>query len=92
MLYQVTHKEYVMESLIIQEFKYFLEHQAEFLEQYEGKYIVIKDRTVIGEYNDELTAVTETSKKHEVGTFLVQKVTRGDTAYTQTFHSRVIFA
>ncbi len=27
----------------------------------------------------------------ELGTFLIQECTEGDSAYTQTFHSRVIF-
>jgi len=34
----------------------------------------------------------ETSKKFELGTFLVQKVEPGTESYTQTFHSRVAFA
>jgi hypothetical protein len=46
---------------------------------------------VIGVYNDQATAVAETSKTHDLGTFLVQKVEPGTDAFTQAFHSRVAF-
>lgn len=80
-----------MSSPLQREFEYYLAHQAELVEKYDGKYIVIKDGVVVGEYNNELTAVTETQKSHELGTFLVQKVSEGDSEYSQTFHSRVVF-
>ena len=73
------------------EFEFYLAHQDEMVEKYNGKYIVIKDRRVLGSYDDELTAVRETQKSYELGTFLVQKVSPGTEDYTQTFHSRVVF-
>ena len=78
-----------MESPLQKEFNYYLEHQSELVEKYNGKFIVIKDCRVLGSFDDELTAITEIQKEHKLGTFLVQKVTPGDEAYTQTFHSRV---
>ncbi len=80
-----------MSSPLKTEFGYYLAHQDEMVKDYEGKVVVIKDRRVIGAYEDELTAVTETQKTHQLGTFLVQRVSRGDSAYSQTFHSRVVF-
>lgn len=74
-------------SRLQREFEYYLAHQDEMVREYNGKYIVIKDGAVLGAYDDELTAVTE----QELGTFLVQKVSPGNSAYTQTFHSRVVF-
>jgi hypothetical protein len=74
------------------EFAYYLDHQDEMVEKYDGKYIVIRDGEVLGAYDDELTAITETQKWHELGTFLVQKVSRGSSDYSQTFHSRVVFS
>jgi len=71
------------------EFEYFLENQKEFAEKYSGKFIVIKNRQVIGIYDSEIEAVEESSKKEKMGTFLVQKCEMGDASYTQTFHSRV---
>ncbi len=73
-------------------FAYYLANQAELVKKYNGKYIVIKNRTVIGAYDDAATAVAETTKSHQLGTFLVQKVEPGEGAYTQTFHSRVAFS
>jgi len=74
------------------EFEYYLSHQDEFVKIYNGKYIVIKDDKVLGVYNSEFEAITETIKQHELGTFLVQKCEKGDEAYSQHFHSRVSFA
>ena len=74
------------------EFEYYLANQDELVKQYSGKFIVIKDQKVLGEYPDQLIAVTETQKNgHKVGTFLIQKVEPGSGAYSQTFHSRVAF-
>ncbi len=80
-----------MDSPLKKEFEYYLAHQGELVEQYNGKFIVIKDGKVIGSYNNELTAITDTQKTHKLGTFLVQFVSPGNAAYTQTFHSRVAF-
>jgi hypothetical protein len=80
-----------MNNPLEKEFRFYIEHQDEMVEEYDGKIIVIKDGIVLGAYGDELSAITETRKAHELGTFLVQKVSPGDAAYTQTFHSRVVF-
>ena len=81
-----------MSSPLQREFEFYLSHQDEMVEKYDGKYIVIKNGVVVGVYEDELAAVTETQKSHDLGTFLVQKVSEGDTEYSQTFHSRVVFS
>lgn len=80
-----------MESPLEREFEYYLAHQAELVKKYDGKFIVIKDQKVIGAYDDQATAVSETQTDHELGTFLVQMVAPGNEAHTQTFHSRVAF-
>ena len=74
------------------EFKYYLEHQDELVEKYNGKFIVIKDCNVIGAFDSEFEAVEKTAEKYELGTFLVQKCERGIESYTETYHSRVLFA
>lgn len=81
-----------MESPLKKEFEYYLAHQDELVKKYNGKFIVIKDQRVIGEYASQISAINETRKSHKPGTFLVQKVEPGDSAYTQTFHSRVAFS
>ena len=71
------------------EFNYYLEHQDEFVKEYNGKFIVIKDCEVIGAFDSELEAINKTSEKYELGTFLVQKCEPGRESYSQTYHSRV---
>jgi hypothetical protein len=80
-----------MPTQLTSEFEYYLAHQGELVEKYNGKFIVLKHGKVLGSYDNELTAVTETLKSHEPGTFLVQRVSPGEGAYTQVFHSRVSF-
>ena len=78
-----------MASPLKAEFDFYLAHQDELVKQFTGKFIVIKNQEIIESYVDQLAAVTETQKTHALGTFLVQKVEPGTSAYTQTFHSRV---
>lgn len=73
------------------EFDYYIEHQDELVKKYNGKYIVLKDGNVLGVYDNELEAIEQTAKKHELGAFLVQKCEPGSESYTQTYHSRVAF-
>lgn len=78
--------------MLEREFKYYLDHQAELVEKYDGKFLVIKGEEVIGVYDAEAAAYFETAKKHEAGTFLIQFCEQGDSSYTQVYHSRVSFA
>lgn len=71
------------------EFAYYREHQDELVATYLGQFVVIKDGTVLGGYPSYEAAYSETSKDHDLGSFLIQHVEPGDAAYTQTFHSRV---
>ena len=72
------------------EFQYFLDHQDELARQYGGEFLIIKNQRVIGVYDTEVEAFTETQKQHELGTFLIQECRAGSKVYTQTFHSRVL--
>ena len=74
------------------DFEYYLANQAQLVASYNGKYIVIRDAKVVGAYDSELAAVTETQKTFPLGSFLVQRVEPGNSSYTQTFHSRVAFS
>lgn len=68
-----------------------MDHQKELVDQYNGKFVVIKDQTVIGVFDSEIQAIQETIKTHELGTFLVQKCEPGNANYSQTYHSRAVF-
>jgi len=74
------------------EFKFYLEHQDEFVKKYKGKFIVIKNREVLGVFDSELEAIEKTAEKHELGTFLIQKCEPGAESYTHTYNSRALFA
>ncbi len=73
------------------EFEYYLSHQDELVKKYNGKFIVIIDNAVIGSYDTQLDAYNETKKNYKLGTFLIQFCSPGESAFTQTFHSRVSF-
>lgn len=77
-------------NLLEKEFQYFLDHQNELVKEYGGKFIVIKNKEIIGVYDTEIDAFTETKKNHELGTFLIQQCKSGAEVYTQSFHSRVL--
>jgi len=72
------------------DFQYFLDHQSDLVKQYEGKFIVIKNQEVIGIYESETQAFTETQKHHQLGTFIIQECKLGSEVYTQNFQSRVM--
>lgn len=78
--------------MLEQEFQYYKDHQTELVEKYNGKTLVIKDSKIIGVYNSRTEALTESTKNLELGTFLVQLCSPGDSAYSQTFHSRVLYS
>jgi hypothetical protein len=74
------------------EFMFFLENREKLAREHQGKFVAIKDQTVIGVYDSDSEAVEETAKKFPLGTFLVQKCDLDESSYRQTFHSRVRFA
>ena len=78
-----------MRNSLREAFEWYLANQEDLVKQYDGKVIAIKDGEVLGVYDTELAAVTETKRRHEQGTFIVQRVSEGDEAYSTTFHSRV---
>lgn len=77
--------------MLDKELQYYIENQTELVQKYLGKFLVIKNQAVIGIYNAEIEAYSETVKEHELGTFLIQECQPGDENYTQTFRTRVIF-
>ena len=73
-------------------FKYFTEHHEEILRDYRDKFIVLKDQSVVfAEDTFELALERATKQGLELGTFLIQQCTEGESGYTQIFHSRAIF-
>jgi len=78
--------------MLEQEFKYFVDHQKELVKQYNGKYLIIKDQSVVGVYDTIEAAYEGGKEKYELGTFLIQYCIPGDAAIKQVFNSRVVFS
>ncbi len=68
-----------MEPNLKDEFQFYLDNQENFVKKYFSKYIVIKEKKVIGRYDSQQEAITKTIKDgNEVGTFLVQQCIKGN--------------
>jgi len=78
--------------MLEKEFQYYIDHQAEFVQKYQGKFIVLVGEELIGVHDTLEDAIIETGKIHKPGTFLVQECQPGKDNYTLTFHSRAVFA
>lgn len=61
--------------LLQSNYAYFLEHKDELVIGYNGKFIVIVDRVVVGAYDTKQEAYFETITKHRLGTFIIQLCT-----------------
>jgi hypothetical protein len=73
-------------------FKWYIENQDKLVSLYDGKVLVIKGNNVVGSFDSEESAYFDSISKYKPGTFIIQKCTPGEEAYTQTFHSMVSFA
>jgi hypothetical protein len=72
--------------MLEKEFSYFVKNQDGLLPLYNGKYLVIKEETVVGAFDTEIDAYLDSVAKYGLGAFLIQKCIPGKEAYTQTFH------
>lgn len=78
--------------MLDKQLQYYISNQTELVKKYKGKFLVIKDEAIVGVYDSEIEAYTESVKKYRLGTFLIQEAQTGDENYTQTFRTRVIFS
>lgn len=76
-------------STIEKDFRYYLAHQNDLVQQYNGKYIVLSHDKVVGVYDDYADAVYSSLEKYKPGTFMVQLCTPGEAAYTARYYNRV---
>lgn len=75
-----------------EDFQFYLKNQEQLVKEHNGKVLAIKDGQLLGVYDTELQALTETGKKYEKGTFLIQRCSPGENNTKQVFHSRVCVA
>jgi hypothetical protein len=69
------------------ELEFFKENQKDLVEKYSGKVLAIKGSDILGAYNTALDALKETTKEHELGSFMIQPCRPGTDAYTVTISS-----
>lgn len=70
-------------------FDYYLEHQQELVEKYNGKYLVISKGSIVP-FDSENSAYYYGKSKIGLGNFIVQLCTPGEEAYTQQFFSPIL--
>ncbi len=75
--------------MLEKEFQYYIHHQAELVEKYDGQFIVIVNQEVVGAYPTRAAAYDATVLKQKPGEFLIQKCGPGEQSYTQIYHSRI---
>jgi hypothetical protein len=73
------------------ELDFFISNQDELVKRYSGQVVVIKNREVIGVYQSPLEAYLAAQKEHKLGSFMIQPVSEGPSAYTVTISSSVVF-
>lgn len=79
--------------MLEKEFEYFKSHHDELYRQYPNKYLVIKkDKVIFTADTFEKALSLAVSDGCQVGEFLIQLCSEGEEAYTQTFHTRALFA
>lgn len=69
-------------DMLEKEFQYYLDNQDDLVKKYNGKYLVIKDTSVVGVYDDEDVAYFDAVEKYGLGNFILQLCTPGEEAYT----------
>lgn len=69
------------------DFEFFLEHYDEFFRTYGHKFIVIRNRKILGVYEDAISAVDITSQTYPLGTFIVQECNGDESGYTNYISS-----
>nr|DAR36284.1 MAG TPA: hypothetical protein [Caudoviricetes sp.] len=77
-------------DLLKEDFNYYVQNHKEIVKKYLNKYIVIKEQSIVDSYDTFEEAVSESSKKYDLGTFIIQKCSEDLNELTQVFHSRVL--
>jgi hypothetical protein len=80
----------LIDNMLDLEFQYYIDNQAELVQRYNNRFLVIKDQEVKGDYESQGEAYEDARKKYELGTFLIQHCSSGPESYTHIFHSRVM--
>lgn len=69
------------------DFQWFVSNNKKLFNKYGSKYIVIKNKKVIGVFDDYYEGVKNTELKEKLGTFIVQKCGKDDSVFTNSIAS-----
>jgi hypothetical protein len=78
--------------MLEKELNFYISHQKELIESYNGKFLVIVGEDVVGVFESEIEAYNESKVNYTPGSFLIQRCSPGNTDYSTTFYSRVSFS
>jgi hypothetical protein len=74
-----------------QDFEYFIQHMESFYKQYGHKFLAIKDKNVLAAYDSFNTALDETLKQEQAGTFIIQECFKSREESVNHFQGNVLF-
>jgi len=77
--------------MLDKEYKYYESHKEELIQKYAGKFIVIVESKIVGDFDSREEALTQSVKKFKIGTFLIQEIKSNSSDETMMFHSQVAF-
>ena len=67
---------------MLEDFNWFVENYGQLFKEYGHKFLAIKNKKVIGVYDNVKTAIEKTKETEELGTFIVQECNGTTDAYT----------
>ncbi len=76
-----------MKKPLEKEYDFFLEIQAKLAREHDGKFVAIKDKKVLGIYDDYRHAANAVYPEHEYGTVLMQTISKDPDANTIVIYS-----
>lgn len=68
-------------------FKYYIDNQDKLVKKYSDKYLVITDNGVVATFTEESEAYYYAVKEFGLGSFILQKCSKGRNDYTLQFNS-----
>ena len=76
-----------MSNPLEKEYQYFLDIWPQLAKDYEGKFVAIKNKEVLGIYSEYLEAAKAVYMEHEKGTVLMQEIGKGPGSTTAFIYS-----
>lgn len=70
-----------------QDFDFFIKNYDKLFKLYGHKFIAIKNKTVLGAYDNIVDAINITSETYPVGTFIIQECNGDESGYTNYISS-----